>query len=85
MRAIGSMIEMNYDYPNNLGRLIANINSLEVEIRFFLLIDEYGWEEANQWAKSLLTVDTHGQSPWHFTVQASLDLNPDVLAISHTQ
>gem|GEM_PF-6349704 len=20
-------------------------------------------------------VDTHGQSPWHFTVQASLDLN----------
>jgi len=26
-------------------------------------------------------VDTHGQSPWHFTVQASLDLNPVVLAI----
>ena len=25
-------------------------------------------------------VDTHGQSPWHFTVQASLDLNPVVLA-----
>jgi hypothetical protein len=48
---------MNYDYPNNLGRLIANINSLEVEIRFFLLIDEYGWEKANQWAKSLLTLE----------------------------
>jgi len=30
-------------------------------------------------------VDTHGQSPWHFTVQASLDLNPAVIAISHTQ
>jgi len=30
-------------------------------------------------------VDTHGQSPWHFTVQASLDLNPDVIAISHIQ
>ena len=26
------------------------------------------------------TVDTHGHSPWHFTVQASLDLNPVVLA-----
>ena len=33
----------------------------------------------------LKEVDTHGQSPWHFTVQASLDLNPDVIAISHTQ
>ena len=30
-------------------------------------------------------VDTHGQSPWHFTVQASLDLNPGALAISHIQ
>ena len=30
-------------------------------------------------------VDTHGQSPWHFTGQASLDLNPGVPAISHTQ
>jgi 3-oxoacyl-[acyl-carrier protein] reductase len=30
-------------------------------------------------------VDTHGQSPWHFTAQASLDLNPDVIAISHIQ
>ena len=29
-------------------------------------------------------VDTHGQSPWHFTVQASLDLNPVALAILHT-
>ena len=30
-------------------------------------------------------VDTHGQSPWHFTGQASLDLNPGPPAISHTQ
>jgi site-specific recombinase XerD len=30
-------------------------------------------------------VDTHGQSPWHFTGQASLDLNPGPLAISHTR
>jgi len=30
-------------------------------------------------------VDTHGHSPWHFTDQASLDLNPVPLAISHTQ
>ena len=30
-------------------------------------------------------VDTHGQSPWHFTGQAKLDLNPDPPAISHTQ
>jgi hypothetical protein len=29
-------------------------------------------------------VDTHGQSPWHFTGQASLDLNPGPPAISHT-
>jgi len=29
--------------------------------------------------------DTHGQSPWHFTGQASLDLNPDPPAILHTQ
>jgi len=28
-------------------------------------------------------VDTHGQSPWHSTSQASLDLNPGVLATSH--
>jgi hypothetical protein len=32
-----------------------------------------------------LLVDTHGQSPWHFTGQASLDLNPGPLAISHTR
>jgi len=30
-------------------------------------------------------VDTHGHSPWHFTAQASLDLNPGDLAISHIQ
>jgi hypothetical protein len=30
-------------------------------------------------------LDTHGQSPWHFTGQASLDLNHVPLAISHTQ
>jgi len=30
-------------------------------------------------------VDTHGQSPWHFTGQASLDLNPGPPAILHTQ
>ena len=30
-------------------------------------------------------VDTHGHSPWHFTVQASLDLNPVPLATLHTQ
>jgi hypothetical protein len=30
-------------------------------------------------------VDTHGQSPWHFKGQASLDLNPDPPAISHTE
>jgi len=29
-------------------------------------------------------VDTHGQSPWHFTGQASLDLNPGVLGIQRT-
>jgi len=32
-----------------------------------------------------VSVDTHGQSPWHFTGQASLDLNPDPPATSHTQ
>ena len=32
-----------------------------------------------------IDVDTHGHSPWHFTVQASLDLNPGPPAISHTQ
>jgi LuxR family maltose regulon positive regulatory protein len=32
----------------------------------------------------LVQVDTHGQSPWHFTGQASLDLNPGPPAISHT-
>ncbi len=31
------------------------------------------------------SVDTHGQSPWHFTGQASLDLNPGVPAILHTR
>ncbi|MBN1192053.1 MAG: SDR family oxidoreductase, partial [Dehalococcoidales bacterium] len=31
-----------------------------------------------------LRVDTHGQSPWHFTGQASLDLNPVSLATLHT-
>jgi hypothetical protein len=36
-----------------------------------------------KWRK--LSVDTHGQSPWHFTGQASLDLNPGPPAISHTQ
>ena len=30
-------------------------------------------------------VDTHWHSQWHFTVQASLDLNPGAIAISHTQ
>jgi hypothetical protein len=30
-------------------------------------------------------VDTHGQSPWHFTGQALLDLNPGPPAISRTQ
>ena len=30
-------------------------------------------------------VDTHGHSPWHFTVQASLDLNPVPPAILRTQ
>lgn len=25
----------------------------------------------------------HGQSPWHFTDQASLDLNPGAIATSH--
>ncbi len=33
----------------------------------------------------IYAVDTHGQSPWHFIIQASLDLNPDILAISRTQ
>ena len=33
----------------------------------------------------LVYVDTHGHSPWHFTVQASLDLNPGDLATSHIQ
>jgi len=32
-----------------------------------------------------IPVDTHGQSPWHFTGQARLDLNPDPPAISHTR
>ena len=36
-------------------------------------------------AEKILTVDTHGHSPWHFTVQASLDLNPVPLATLHTQ
>jgi len=42
---------------------------------------------AREGARLVLTValDTHGQSPWHFTGQASLDLNPGVPAISHTQ
>ena len=31
-------------------------------------------EEANM---SFQIVDTHGQSPWHFTGQALLDLNAD--------
>ena len=30
-------------------------------------------------------VDTHGRSPWNFTGQASLDLNPGPPVISHTQ
>ena len=30
-------------------------------------------------------VDTHGHSPWHFTGQAKLDLNPGPPAILHTQ
>jgi hypothetical protein len=29
-----------------------------------------------------MTVDTHGQSPWHFTGQASLDLNAHFTIIS---
>ncbi|MBN1188802.1 MAG: ABC transporter ATP-binding protein, partial [Dehalococcoidales bacterium] len=34
--------------------------------------------------RSLPIVDTHGQSPWHFTGQAKLDLNPVSLATLHT-
>ena len=30
-------------------------------------------------------VDTHGQSPWHLTGQAKLDLNPGAPATSRTQ
>lgn len=48
------------------------------------------WEElaANR-IKKILDVDTHGQSPWHFTslrdekTQAALDLNPGGLATEH--
>ncbi len=35
--------------------------------------------------RGLELVDTHGQSPWHFTGQALLDLNPGPPAISRTQ
>jgi len=45
-------------------------------------------EESAFWffaKKAVPSVDTHGQSPWHFIIQASLDLNPDVLAILRTQ
>ncbi|MFH0942002.1 MAG: hypothetical protein V1823_03135, partial [Chloroflexota bacterium] len=35
-------------------------------------------------AKEYVEVDTHGHSPWHFTGQASLALNPGALAISRT-
>ena len=41
--------------------------------------------EDNVAVSIIATVDTHGQSPWHFIIQASLDLNPDVLAILRTQ
>lgn len=33
----------------------------------------------------LQKVDTHGQSPRHFSGQASLDLNPGPPATSHTR
>jgi len=63
MRAIRSMIEAIV-YPDRLGRIIANINSIEVEIRVFLLIEQYGIKKANLWAESLhtLKVWTRGRS-----------------------
>jgi len=33
---------------------------------------------------TMVLVDTHWHSQWHFTSQASLDLNPDVFAILYT-
>jgi len=43
------------------------------------------YHDQHAYAYHLLGVDTHGQSPWHFTGQASLDLNPVPPAILHTQ
>ena len=58
-----------------------------IKIPQFIDTDNYDGQLACQECGSLLhvKVDTHGHSPWHFTVQASLDLNPGVTAISHTQ
>jgi hypothetical protein len=54
----------------------------KARVLFYFVRDEI---KHNPYSPYCYLVDTHGQSPWHFTAQASLDLNPDVIAISHTQ
>jgi hypothetical protein len=69
-----------------LNRFITISRYIE---QFFISLDEgvalfpFSWFGLHSTA---FVVETHGQSPWHSTprFQASLDLNPGVLATSHT-
>ena len=48
-------------------------------------IKEDGLIELEELHRQIDQVDTHGQSPWHFTVQASLDLNWGRMSIVDTK
>jgi transposase-like protein len=81
-------------FPNETSALVMVFSILEEERlkwqKVGMRAEDIAWiEEASKALEQepikLEFLDTHGQSPWHFTGQAKLDLNPDPPAISHTQ